>query len=102
LLFLNPVEFSTQHSQQQTPAKRGTETAVTMSEMISHIDSKYLLTEPGRFRLAPLSYQRFQDLLSSAGSFFASFESDPAAEKAAAIAEIQALMGRYGLTAEDL
>jgi hypothetical protein len=40
--------------------------------------------------------------LNAAGSFFASFESDPAAEKAAAIAEIQALMGRYGLTAEDL
>ena len=53
-------------------------------------------------RLAPLSDQRFQDLLSSAGSFFASFESDPAAEKAAAIAEIQALMGRYGLGVEDL
>jgi hypothetical protein len=53
-------------------------------------------------RLAPLSDQRFQDLLNAAGSFFASFESDPAAEKAAAIAEIQALMGRYGLTAEDL
>lgn len=53
-------------------------------------------------RLAPLSDQRFQDLLNAAGSFFASFESDPAAEKAAAISEIQALMGRYGLTAEDL
>lgn len=53
-------------------------------------------------RLAPLSDQRFQALLNAAGSFFASFESDPAAEKAAAIAEIQALMGRYGLTAEDL
>jgi hypothetical protein len=53
-------------------------------------------------KLAPLSDQRFQDLLSAAGSFFASFESDPAAEKAAAIAEIQDLLGRYGLSVEDL
>jgi hypothetical protein len=53
-------------------------------------------------KLAPLSDQRFQDLLNAAGSFFASFESDPAAEKAAAIAEIQDLMGRYGLAVEDL
>lgn len=53
-------------------------------------------------KLAPLSDQRFQDLLNAAGSFFASFESDPAAEKAAAIAEIQDLMSRYGLAVEDL
>ena len=53
-------------------------------------------------KLAPLSDQRFRDLLNAAGSFFASFESDPAAEKAAAIAEIQDLMVRYGLAVEDL
>jgi hypothetical protein len=53
-------------------------------------------------KLVPLSDQRFQDLLNAAGSFFASFESDPTAEKAAAIAEIQELMNRYGLAAEDL
>jgi hypothetical protein len=56
----------------------------------------------GPEKLAPLSDQRFQDLLNAAGSFFASFESDPAAEKAAAIAEIQDLMSRYGLAVEDL
>ena len=53
-------------------------------------------------KLAPLSDQRFRDLLNAAGSFFASFESDPAAEKAAAIAEIRDLMVRYGLAIEDL
>ena len=52
--------------------------------------------------LAPLSDQRFQDLLNAAGTFFASFDSDPVADKAAAIAEIEKLMGRYGLAVEDL
>jgi len=51
---------------------------------------------------APLSEQRFQDLLSAAGTFFASFERDPGAERATAIAEIQDLMGRYGLSSADL
>ena len=53
-------------------------------------------------RLASLSDQRFQVLLNAAGAFFASFESDPAVEKASAIAKIQDLMSQYGLAVEDL
>lgn len=56
----------------------------------------------GPEKLAPLSDQRFQDLLHAARTFFAAFESDPVAEKATAIAEIQELMARYGLAIEDL
>lgn len=56
----------------------------------------------GPEKRTPLSEQRFQDLLNAAGTFFASFESDPVVEKAAAIAEIQDMMARYGLAIEDL
>lgn len=50
----------------------------------------------------PLTDQRFHSLLNAAGAFFASFERDVAAEKAAAIAEILGLMQRYGLSVADV
>lgn len=50
----------------------------------------------------PLTDQRFHSLLNAAGAFFASFERDMEAEKAAAIAEILCLMQRYGLSVEDV
>ncbi|MDZ4294016.1 MAG: hypothetical protein U1C47_19100 [Hydrogenophaga sp.] len=49
-----------------------------------------------------LSDQRFHALLSAAGEFFASFERDVDAEKAAALVDILALMTRYGISLEDL
>ena len=50
----------------------------------------------------PLTDQRFHSLLSAAGAFFASFDRDVEAEKAAAVVEILALMQRYGLSVEDV
>lgn len=50
----------------------------------------------------PLTDQRFHSLLNAAGAFFASFERDVEAEKAAAIAEILGLMQRYGLSVADV
>lgn len=49
-----------------------------------------------------LSEQRFQDLLKTAGEFFARSEQTDDAAKLAAIAEIRDLMDRYGLKAQDL
>lgn len=49
-----------------------------------------------------LSEQRFQDLLKTAGEFFARSEQTDEAAKQTAIAEILDLMDRYGLTVHDL
>lgn len=49
-----------------------------------------------------LSEQRFQDLLKTAGEFFARSEQTDEAAKLATIAEIRDLMERYGLTVHDL
>ena len=49
-----------------------------------------------------LGEHRYQTLLAQANAFFAMAERDMVAEKAAAIAEIQALMAQYGLSTEDL
>jgi hypothetical protein len=50
----------------------------------------------------PLSDQRFRDLINAMGAFFASVERDAAAQKAAAIAEIEDLMRQHGLSVDDL
>ncbi len=55
---------------------------------------------PGRSE--PLNDQRFQDLIGRASVFFATAEREMKADKAAAIAEIQARMLEYGLTVDDL
>lgn len=49
-----------------------------------------------------LSEQRFQDLLKTAGEFFARSEQTDESAKQTAIAEILDLMERYGLTVHDL
>lgn len=53
-------------------------------------------------RREPLSDQRFDALMSAASAFYASFERDLEAEKAAAIVEILDLMQRYGLSLEHV
>jgi hypothetical protein len=50
----------------------------------------------------PLSERRYQELLGQASALFASEERDPAAEKARVVAEIQAQMGEWGISVEDL
>lgn len=50
----------------------------------------------------PLGDVRFQALLAQANAFFNSAERDMVAEKAAAIAEIQALMSEYQLSLDDI
>jgi hypothetical protein len=49
-----------------------------------------------------LSEQRFQDLLKTAGEFFARSEQTDESAKLTAIAEIRDLMDRYGLKVQDL
>lgn len=53
-------------------------------------------------RSTPMGDQRFNELLSQAGAFFASSEIDPAVEKARVIAEIHQQMAAHGLTVSDL
>ena len=50
----------------------------------------------------PLSDQRYEDLLKRASVFFASAVGPSAEERQAVMEEIQAVMGRYGLTPGDL
>ena len=50
----------------------------------------------------PLGDDRFESLLAKANAFFAEAGRDVVAERAAVIAEIQALMAEYRLSVEDL
>lgn len=54
------------------------------------------------FKKEPLSDDRFQDLLSKAGAFFAEAERDVEGERAAVIQEILQTLDRFGLTVVDL
>jgi len=53
-------------------------------------------------RTEPLSEQRYQDLLKNASAFFASSDVATEDERLAAIGEINELMSKHGLTANDL
>ncbi|MFW2357697.1 hypothetical protein [Hydrogenophaga sp.] len=54
------------------------------------------------YKQEPLSDQRFHDLVNAMGAFFASVEKDTAAQKVAAIAEIENLMRQHGLSVDDI
>ncbi|MBQ0917934.1 hypothetical protein KBW71_05725 [Hydrogenophaga aromaticivorans] len=53
-------------------------------------------------RPEPLSEQRYQDLLKNASAFFASAVDATEEERQAAIDDINELMSKHGLTANDL
>lgn len=53
-------------------------------------------------RKDPLSDERFNDLLSKAGAFFAAAEKDVEGERAAMIESILQTLESYGLSVEDL
>ena len=73
-----------------------------MTRFLKHAFSSSRAMAPSNRRPEPLSDQRYADLLQQASAFFATSVDASPSERQAAMADIHALMARYGLTVDDL